>query len=235
MVAGDAQAQLALRMWLRESATFENFIEGSNGLLLDSLKQLGQSEHFIYFWGPDGEGKSHLLQAACHAVSDRGGTAVYLPLSEPSLVPEMLEGLEQMSLVAVDNIEAVAGDGAWETALFNLYNSIRDQGRGALVVAGLQPLAALGLRLPDLQSRLAWGLVFQLQVLSDAQKLVALQQRAHGRGFELSDEVGQYLLRHCRRDMAGLFMLLDKLDHASLAHQRRITIPFVKNIIAELD
>ncbi len=223
---GSPGQQLGLGMWLRESATFDNFVPGSNDVLLQALRQAcDDHQGFIFFWGPDGEGKSHLLQAACNRV---GEGSVFLPLGEPGLVPEMLDGLEQMRLVAIDNLAAVAGDRTWETALFNLYNRIRDQGRGVLIVAAEQPLASVGLTLPDLQSRLAWGLVFQLRVLSDEQKISALQQRARGRGIELNEDVATYLLRHCRRDMAGLFELLDRLDQASLAEQRRLTIPFVK-------
>ena len=225
--------QLALRMWLRESATFANYVSGGNALPVTALQQActGAAERFIYLWGSDGVGKSHLLQAACHSATAVGEGGVYLPLSEPGLVPEMLDGLEQMAVVAIDSLDAVAGDRAWETAIFHLYNRIRDQGHGVLLVAANQPLPAQPLVLPDLHSRLAWGLVFQLQNLSDDEKLAALQQRAHQRGFELSEEVGRYLLRHYQRDMSALFELLELLDQRSLAQQRRLTIPFVKEVI----
>ncbi len=225
--------QLALRMWLRESATFANYVYGSNGQVVTSLQQAcgGGAERFIYLWGSNSVGKSHLLQAACHTAAATGEGSVYLPLSEPGLVPEMLDGLEQMAVVAVDNLDAIAGNRSWETALFHLYNRIRDQGHGVLLVAANQPLPAQPLTLPDLHSRLAWGLVFQLHSLSDAEKLAALQQRADQRGFELSEEVGRYLLRHYQRDMTALFELLELLDQRSLAQQRRLTIPFVKEVI----
>lgn len=231
MSASPGLNQLSLRMWLRESATFANYVAGSNLQVITALQQAcsGGSERFIYLWGSDGVGKSHLLQAACHAAAEHG--SVYLPLSEPGLAPEMLEGLEQMAVVAVDNIDAIAGQREWETALFHLYNRIRDQGHGVLLIAANQPLAAVAIKLPDLRSRLAWGLVFQLHTLSDAEKLAALQQRARQRGFELSEEVGRYLLRHYQRDMSALFELLELLDQRSLAQQRRLTIPFVKEVI----
>lgn len=223
--------QLSLSMWLRESATFANYVSGGNAQSVTALQQAcaGGSERFIYLWGGDGVGKSHLLQGACHAAAEQG--SVYLPLSEPGLAPEMLEGLEQMAVVAVDDLDAIAGQREWETALFHLYNRIRDQGHGVLLIAASQPLAGVALTLPDLRSRLAWGLVFQLHTLSDGEKLAALQQRAHQRGFELSEEVGRYLLRHYQRDMSALFELLELLDQRSLAQQRRLTIPFVKEVI----
>ena len=225
--------QMALGMWLRESATFDNYVAAENALAIDAIRQAcnGESERFIYLWGTEGVGKSHLMQAACHALSARGERSVYLPLDEPGLAPEMLEGLEQIALVAVDNLDAIAGQPEWEAALFHLYNRMRDQEQGVLLFASTQPLASLAIGLSDLQSRLAWGLVFQLRALGDDEKLAALQQRADQRGFELSDDVGRYLLHHYPRDMTALFELLAMLDRRSLAEQRRLTIPFVKETV----
>jgi DnaA family protein len=220
--------QLPLSMWLREGATFTNYVAGENEQVVKALSQ----EQFVYLWGNEGVGKTHLLQAACHAASAANKASAYLPMAEVAeLLPEMLEGLEQMDVIVVDDIDAIAGDKQWETALFHLYNRVRDSGQGVLFVAATQPLASIKLNLPDLQSRLAWGLVYQLHALSDDEKLAALQQRADSRGFELPDEVGRYLLRHLPRDMVALFGLLDRLDQLSLAEQRRLTIPFVKQVI----
>jgi len=228
--------QLPLGIHLRESATFANFVATEDAVVVAALQQACQreaKERFIYLWGGRGNGKSHLLQAACHEVASReGGGSLYLPLAEAAqLAPQMLEGMEQMGVVAIDDVDAVAGDRDWEEALFHLYNRMRDLGRGALIVSSVSPLASSLLKLADLKSRLAWGLVFQLRGLDDRGKLSALQKGAQRRGLELSDEVGNYLLRHCRRDLSELFDLLERLDNVSLAMQRRLTIPFVKAVI----
>ena len=230
MSATNTVKQLPLGMWLREGANFENYFAKANSQLLASLKN--SDEQFVFLWGAESVGKTHLLQAACHVATARGEGSVYLPMSEAAqFAPEMLEGLEQMSLVAIDDVDAIAGDRDWETALFNLYNRIRDTGTGRLLVAGNKQLPELGLLLPDLQSRLSWGLVYQVHVMSDAEKLQALKRRADSRGFELPDEVANYLLRHYQRQTSALFELLDRLDQHSLAEQRRLTIPFVKKVI----
>ncbi len=230
MVVGDIK-QLPLGMWLREAANFENFLTSLfNQPLLASLKNA--EEPFVFLWGGASTGKSHLLQAACHAITARGGNSVYLPMSEvDQFAPEMLEGLEQMPLVAIDDVDIIAGDRDWETALFSLYNRIRDSGNNRLLVAANKPLLEIGWLLPDLQSRLSWGLVYQVQAMNDNEKRLALQQRADHRGFELPDDVANYLLRHYQRQPSALFELLDMLDQYSLAEQRRLTIPFVKQII----
>jgi DnaA family protein len=223
------ERQLTLRIGLRDSATFANFLPGDNAAPLHLLQQ--RTEPFVYLWGGIGSGRSHLLQAACHAETAHGGSPAYLPLAGLTQTGvELLEGLEQMSLVCLDDLQAVVGDKDWEESLFHLYNRVRDAGGRLLAVADASP-SALGIHLPDLRSRLSWGPVFQLQSLDDAGKLAALQLRAQARGMELGEEVGAYLLRRCPRDMRALFELLERLDQASLEAQRRLTIPFVRELI----
>jgi len=224
------EQQLTLRVGLRDSATFANFFVGDNAAALHLLQQ--GDEPFVYLWGGPGCGRSHLLQAACHAEGGRGGSPAYLPLAALAHAgTEVLDGLEQMSLVCLDDVQAVAGQAVWEEGLFHFYNRVRDAGGRLLAAADAGP-AALGVQLADLRSRLSWGPVFQLQSLDDAGKLAALQLRARARGMELGAEVGAYLLRRCPRDMHALFELLERLDQASLAAQRRLTIPFVREIIS---
>lgn len=223
------RVQLPLAIGLRDSATFANFLPGDNAALCHALQN---DEHpFIYLWGPTGSGKSHLLQAACHAMDARGGRAVYLPLAELIGCPvEVLDGMEAMDLLCVDQLECLAGQPTWQQALFHLYNRLRDSGKH-LLAGGLASPAALGLELPDLVSRLGWGPVYQLHPLPDEQKAQALRLRAARRGMTMSAEVAAYLLAHGPRDMHHLFALLETIDERSLVEQRRLTIPFVRQLL----
>lgn len=226
--------QLPLGIGLRDEATFENLIAGPNAeaAALAGRAGSGNGEQFVYFWGAGGTGKSHLLQAVCHDVAQHGGACAYVPLREhQDLAPEMLEGMEQLDVVCIDDVEKIAGDSAWELALFSLYNALRDRKGGSLIIASAAPPGRGSWRLPDLASRLASCVVVHLDELAEADKLAALQLRARARGLELNDEVGQYLLRRCRRDMASLFALLEQLDRQSLVAQRRLTVPFVKEVM----
>lgn len=221
--------QLPLRIGLRDSATFGNYLPVANAQALFALQQ--RSEPFLYLWGDSGSGKSHLLQAACHAVSEAGGSAAYLPLSELAAMPaELLEGMEGMQLVCIDELEAIAGDSAWEQGLFHLYNRLRDSGNHLVVAARAAP-GALGITLPDLVSRLGWGPVYHLESLDDTEKADALRLRASQRGMEMPPEVATYLLSRAPRDMHALFALLGELDEVSLAAQRKLTIPFVREVL----
>ncbi|MFQ5643222.1 MAG: DnaA regulatory inactivator Hda [Thiogranum sp.] len=225
--------QLPLGLQLQASARFSNFLAGPNQEPVDQLKQTaaGTGDPFFLLWGAPGSGKSHLLQAACHLAADRGRTVAYVSLAEPDgLPPELLEDWEGYQLVCIDDVHCVAGNRRWEEALFNLYNRIRER-YGSLIVSSVSMPAGHTFRLPDLASRLGWGLVYQLHPLDDEQRLAALQQRASLRGCEMPDETGRYLLRRLPRDMPALFELLDRLDEASLAAQRKLTVPFVKSVL----
>lgn len=225
--------QLPLGLQLRASARFSGFVPGAHGELYRQLQQIaaGRAPGPLYCWGPAGSGKTHLLQACCYHADSSGRSAAYLSLRDvQSLSPGVLDGWETYALVCIDDIDAVAGLAAWEEALFHLYNRLLESGNRLVVSAVAAPLQ-LRLRLPDLASRLAAGLVYQLQPLNDDQSLEAMRLRARQRGFELPEETGRYLLRRLPRDLPALMALLEHLDTASLAAQRKLTVPFVKSVL----
>jgi len=232
--------QLPLGIRLRDNATFENFFSAGNQQATTTLQRAaagsdGGDATALYLWGTTGCGKSHLMQAACHRVAARDEAAAYLPLRDHEMfAPEMLEGMESLALVCLDDVEAIAGRREWEEAIFHLYNRIQASGAQLIASANAAP-HALPLSLPDLATRLGWGLVFQLHELGDEQKVVALQQRAQAIGMEMSDDVARYLFSRTRRDMHSLFALLEALDHATLVAQRRLTIPFLKAFLTNQD
>ncbi|MGQ9425963.1 DnaA regulatory inactivator Hda [Gilvimarinus sp. F26214L] len=231
--------QLSLSVSLHDEATFANFYlppESPNRQAVAALeRQFGGGERFIYLWGAPGAGLTHLLQAACHKAAGEGRSAQYLPLRElAGFAPEALfEGLETQDLICLDSLEAVAGLPHWEEALFGLFNRVHDAGKHMVFSAGSSP-QSLPLQLEDLRSRLSWGVVFHLEVLDDEEKQRALQARARRRGMEMSREVAQFILSRSPRDMNELFYLLNRLDEQSLQEQRKLTIPFVKQVLGKL-
>ncbi|MEQ9912670.1 DnaA inactivator Hda [Pectobacterium polaris] len=227
-------AQLSLPLYLPDDETFASFYPGENASLLAAVNNALYQEHgsYIYFWSREGGGRSHLLHAACAELSRQERAVGYVPLDKRAyFVPDVLEGMEQLALVCIDNIESIAGDEEWEMSVFNLYNRIQETGRARLLITGDRPPRQLSLRLPDLASRLDWGQIYKLQPLSDDEKGEALQLRARLRGFELPEDVSRFLLKRLDREMRTLFMTLDQLDHASITAQRKLTIPFVKEIL----
>lgn len=225
--------QLALAVQLSDEATLADFCWGENVLLQQQLELTfkGHGDRLIYIWGVPGSGKTHLLQGCCQAVS--GSSAIYLPLHLlKDWGPEVLESLDDHTFIGIDDIDAIATNSIWEEALFHLYNKIRDNENTTLLITGHCPPTLSAVRLPDLRSRLSWGLVMQLNELCDDDKINTLKLHAHQRGFDLPTSVGQFLLNRCARNMHDLHALLNRLDDASLIAQRKITIPFVKRILS---
>ena len=222
--------QMALPLRLADHAVFDSFLSAGNETLVAMLADLaiGTDAQGCWVWGAPATGKTHLLQAACERAGDR---SVYVPLRMLAAGgPEILDGLASRDLICLDDIDRVAGDPGWETALFGLCNEVLDAGRSLVVSAAMSPREC-PIELPDLQSRMARLAAFQVRALDDEQRIAALQLRARHRGLELPDETASYLLSRSRRDMASLYELLDKLDHEALRAKRRLTIPFVREVL----
>ncbi|MBT8092140.1 MAG: DnaA regulatory inactivator Hda [Gammaproteobacteria bacterium] len=222
--------QLALPLRLDDHAVFGSFLADGNEALVATLLALadGRSSHGCWIWGAPSTGKTHLLQAVCDRAGDE---SVYLPLSiVADAGPEILEGLASRALVCIDDLHHVAADADWETALFGLVNQLTDGGGQLLISASTAPREC-PIALADLASRLSRLAVFHLHSLDDEQRVAALRLRAGHRGLELPDDTARYLMRRSRRDMASLYALLDKLDLEALRAQRKLTIPFVRDVL----
>ncbi|MCK9467999.1 MAG: DnaA regulatory inactivator Hda [Porticoccaceae bacterium] len=229
-------SQLSLPLSLRDEATFGNFLAPTGSVraqVVDLLQNLArgvdEGETSIYLWGGEGAGCSHLLQAACHEYQRQGRGVQYLPLDELcDLEPDgLLADLEHQALVCLAHIEAVAGNHAWELAIFNLFNRMRESG-SLLLIGADRPPRELPVTLPDLQSRLTWSLVFHLPFYGEMEKVAILRFRAARLGIELGEEVAAFILNRGERSLATLMSYLARLDKASLCARRRVTIPFVK-------
>lgn len=226
--------QLPLGVRLPDRALFASFLPGHNAQAVEHLQRIARGEGAGLTWlcGPAGSGKTHLLQAACSAAGEHARTG-YVPLAQmASLGAGVLEGLTQLQLLALDDFEAVAGQREWELRLFGLQREL-EESAGRLIIAASSPPALINWALPDLGSRCAAGAVFQLRALSEDEQHAALQLRARLRGLELPEETWQWLRRRLPRDMRTLYELLDTLDEAALSAQRRLTVPFIREVLGE--
>jgi len=229
-------ARLPLEFETRNAFSFETLVAGENDLAVGIVRQcaLAQGEKQILVWAETGCGKSHLLQASCQLASGKNRTVCYLPARELlDYDSAALEGLEQLDLICIDDVDAMMSQPRWELAIFDLINRCREQGAHLILSASSSP-QDWDITLPDLSSRLQWGPVFHLKPLDDDKKIIALQLRANQRGLQLQDNVAEYLLRHFPRDLFALFERLDDLDKASLVMQRKLTIPFIKTVFAQV-
>ncbi|MDP1574788.1 MAG: DnaA regulatory inactivator Hda [Coxiellaceae bacterium] len=220
--------QLPLHLPLRDDALFDNFFPGKNAQVIAMLAT--SDEPFIYCYGESGAGRTHLLQAACHAAESHKNI-FYLPLTQhKNFSAAIFDSLETQDYVYLDDIDCLVGDRAWEEALFYFYNRARENNVRLIMSATLPP-QQLSFLLPDLQSRLSSALILEIKNLSDNEKIQALKMRAHARGLLLSDDVANYFIHHCSRNMRHLMELLSTCDKLSLITKRKVTIPFVKEIL----
>lgn len=228
-------SQLALSVQLPDDETFASYHDESNQGVVKQLQSfLKQSEdlpHSFYLFGLPSVGKSHLLHASTAFVAAQGKSSVCLSCAELINLPvAVLEGLEQIDLICLDDIELIAGNDQWQQAIFDLYNRVLEH-NNYLLITGNESAQQLGINLPDLVSRLTWGFTEQIKPLDDDNKVMALQYRAGQRGLSLGEEAVRFLVNRSSRDMSSLLDALDILDKASIREQRKITIPFIKDIL----
>ena len=221
--------QLALDFSTTVEPTLDNFAAGRNAELVAQLRTMALSrtrERMLYLWGAPGSGRTHLVKGALRALAAAGASVKYAACDgEISLSHE----LGNTRAVGVDDVERLSEAG--QVALFNVYNSVLENG-AALIAAGNAPPSRLGLR-ADLTTRLASGLIYEVHGLNDAEKAQALAEHAAMRGFTLAPEVCNYLLTHVPRDMAALLAVVDTLDRYSLEAQRPVTIPLVRAMLTQ--
>lgn len=221
--------QLTLPIKLLEEANWDNFyVSQANQQLISLLKSQPSDRFFAGFiYGVKGSGRSHVLQAL-----SQGEGCFYLPLSIVHQAPPqaILEGIDHCHLITIDDIEVIAGNKAWEEALFHLYNRCKDFNKHIMVSSIYAP-QQLPLHLADLVSRLQAGLVKPLHTLSDEDLAQLLSLRARNRGLNISPEVQAFIMQRCLRDGQSLIDLLNRLDEASYQTKRALTKPFVKEVM----
>jgi DnaA family protein len=241
--------QIALDLGHTPKPTLDNFIATGNENLIAVLKDIQRSwqqaqnnqtasnadSKMIHLWGASGSGRTHLLSALQLQASELGINA-YLLNHESSMdewracADVLIENNQAPGLLCVDDIDHLSEFA--QGALFRLHNLIREASQQYLITTSLAAASNLQIR-EDLKTRLVWGLVFQMHALSDSEKLQALEQAAAERGLQISSEVAPWLLKHFHRDMPSLMSLLEALDQYSLETKRAITLPLLKEMLAQ--
>ena len=224
--------QIPLQLEPRRPDRIEDFVAGPNPDVLAAVKGLlDEPGGSLFLSGPEGSGKSHLLNALCHFARERELAAFYIALRKlPGEAAASLQGLRILDLVCVDDLDSVAGNPVWENALFACFNEVR-AANGRLLVSSKLPLSELKFGLPDLASRLAWGVRQRLRMPDDEGKLEILRQRAITLRIEVPEDVQKYLLKYGKRDMSSLLQTLEQLKDVAFAEKRKITVPMARKIL----
>jgi len=214
---------------------FEDFVAGPNQAAVDALKSLSsQSVGSVFVQGPAVSGKTHLLNALCIEYREQDRPAWYIGLEK--MDPEATAGLVGLQgLVCFDGLHSVIGDVRWEEALFHCFNEVRE-GDGQIVASSQVSLSALNFALPDLASRMAWGVRLNLKPLNQKEKMEVLRLRATKLELDLSPDVEQFLLRRISRDLGSMLKALEVIQRRALAEKRRVTVPLARKVfLTDLD
>ena len=240
--------QFALDIGHSPTASLENYLPGKDLALISALKDIEQSwggaatkttsnplnQRWIYWWGPEGSGRSHLLHAIGNAAQHASLEHVSLSSADPTSWVRLEENISAMaqrdipSVITVDDVDHL--DDRLVGSLFRILNAVQASRAIHIFMAGKDAPANLKLR-EDLRTRLGWGLVFQTQLLDDDEKIQALSEAAKARGLVLSPEVLPWLLNRFYRDMPSLMALIDALDAYSLETKRAVTLPLVRELL----
>ena len=199
-------------------------------LMIESAAEANSTE-YVFLAGSTGSGKTHLLRACVSHSLALGRRAAYLPMQKIlNATTDALDGFEQQQLVCLDDVHLIAGNKNLEIALFHFFNRAKTAGTQLVFAANAMPVS-MGIELPDLVSRLEQSIRLTVDVLDDSGKRQVIVQRAKQRGLEIDDAVLDYLFTRVSRDLHTLSEIVDRLDHASLAAQRRLTVPFIKTVL----
>ncbi|MEO5561694.1 MAG: DnaA regulatory inactivator Hda [Dokdonella sp.] len=229
--------QLPLALRWQAHQRFDSFVPGQNSVAVDLLRAaaLDTASSWVYLCAPAGSGRTHLLIATCSAASDAGRSAQYLSMAALRAPhADAIRGFGGSDLLAIDDLDAIAGEHDAEHAMFDLYNRCRAEG-ALLLFAASAPPAQLGIDLPDLVSRLSACTQVALKPLDEEARRALFRSRALARGIELDDGVLDWLFARAKRDIGSLLEVLDHIDRASLAAQRRVTVPFLRGLLRDTD
>jgi DnaA-homolog protein len=225
-------SQIPLALELKPHASFDSLIAGPNDAAIEHVKQVagGLRRESVWLFGAPNTGKSHLLGAACRAASEANLRPIYLAL-DPIGDPGILKQLDDVDVIALDDIHRVAAVPAWENALFGVFNE--RLARGGLLAAAATAPRDCGFGLADLASRAGAAAIYRLGFLDDDDLQKAVIGHAKRRGLRLESAEAKYLLQRVSRDLGELTDCLDRIDRFSLAAQRKITIPLLREVIGQ--
>lgn len=214
--------------------TFNSYCSKQNNALVSQLIRTvhnPQTNPVMFIWGQSGSGKTHLLNACCDLAKSNNQPFTYVSADNLDAQRLSASDVAAETVFCIDNLERIGGNRETAVVLMSWYEQTVS-GKGCMIAAAAKPLEQIELGTADLKSRLSVGGSYYVEPLDESDTRLALKQRAHQRGFDLGDSVLDYIMNHFERDTTSLFAMLDRIDSASLTHQRKVTIPFIRELLS---
>ena len=223
--------QLALQIQINERASLNNFfVSKNNNKTFQILKDLLNSNNGVQIFIDDlgSNGKSYLLQAICNDFSNSNNSSIYIPMEEAiNLDPSILEGVSELNLICIDDVDLINKRREWEIALFNLINECYEKECFLLLSGSINKLEAI----PDLVSRIKKMETLRLEAINDDELLEATQAISKNLNIEISDKNMNYLINNSKRDIKTIFRTLSQLERESLERKKSIGLNLIKEVI----
>ena len=224
--------QLALQIQINERASLNNFfVSKNNSKTIQILKNtLLDSNNGVQMFIDDlgSNGKSYLLQAICNDFSNSSNSSIYIPMQEAiNLDPSILEGVSELNLICIDDVDLINKRREWELALFNLINECYEKDCFLLLSGSVNKLEAI----PDLVTRIKKMETLRLEAINDDELLEATQAISKNLNIEISDKNMNYLINNSKRDIKTIFRTLSQLEKESLERKKSIGLNLIKEVI----
>lgn len=234
--------QLVLPVALKKHVGFESFIDGENNILVGHLKDVIRNGHCSYpstsqrisvFVGYNGTGKTHLLLASCEYAQRLNLNYQFIDLAKIIEMPtDILSGMTSADVVCIDNLQNVEDNPQWQRAVFDVINQFIEYDRRMLIFSCSKAVNDMEYSLLDLQTRLNWGINFNIKPLNDEDKLAALKKQLDLRSIPINDDALSFMLKRVSRNMHELSTIIAAIDEETLSSKRKVTIPFIKQTLS---
>lgn len=235
---------------LNSKNTFDSFVIGASNEIAHAACQAVASKpgvvyNPLFIYGGVGLGKTHLLQAVGNALLQQDTSKHVLYVSSERFVNEFVEAIRERStqdfrknyrdvdVLIIDDVQFLAGKGKTQEELFHTFNSLHGQNK-QIILSSDRPPSAIPTLQERLSSRLAGGMIIDIQKPDYETRLAILEAKASLRGVDIEAEALAYIAKNVQNNVRELEGALNRVLGHSEVHNQKATLDYAKKILGEL-